>query len=540
MEFFNGSNLHLIIAVILSAINGVLLCFIGYKFLQVIQLSGYKINGYRAWLKETKAKFVGRVCVLSFLSILCALVSNALLDGYGEYYSYVGLIFYFYFCIVFIVNVFTRPQKTPLKQTKRMNRLTAVVFILTMAITFVLIAVFSEYIPYVKFGIITITPALMPIIVPLAHFICVPMEFLFRQFYIQKAKKKLKKQPDLIKIGITGSFGKTTTKHILNVMLSKKYNVCMSPHSFNTPMGLTKVINSYLKPEHQVLITEMGARQIGDIAYLCKLINPKHAIVTSVGNQHLSTFKTLENVYKAKKELVDAIDDGTICFNGNNEGSLRMFEECEKNKILCGIEGDNYFANISNINVTNQGSTFDLTIEGKTVNCFTKLLGKQNLQDIAISAGLAYELGVKLSDIKLAITSLKPVAHRMELIEENGLTIIDNSYNSSVQSSTMSLETLSLFSGDKIIVTPGLVELGDEEYKENENFGYKMSQVASKVIIVNLTNKQAITSGLIKGGFDLQNIISVESLNEAKLKLKEIVKTGDVILFENDLPDNYV
>lgn len=540
MEFFNGNNLHLIIAVALSAINAVLLCFIGYKFLQVIQLSGYKINGYRAWLKETKAKFVGRVCVLSFLSILCALVSNALLDGYGEYYSYVGLIFYFYFCIVFIVNVFTKPQKTPLKQTKRMNRLTFVVFVLAMAITFVLIAVFSEYIPYVKFGIVTITPALMPIIVPLAHFICVPMEFLFRQFYISKAKKKLKKLPNLIKIGITGSFGKTTTKHILNVMLSKKYKVCMSPHSFNTPMGLTKVINSYLKPEHQVLITEMGARQIGDIAYLCKLIKPKHAIVTSVGNQHLATFKTVENVYKAKKELVDAIDDGITCFNANNDGSLKMYNECEKNKIICGVEGENLFANISNVVVGNQGSVFDLTIDGKTINCSTKLLGKHNLQDIAISAGLAYKLGVKLTDIKSAISSLKPVAHRMELIEENGLKIIDNSYNSSVESSAMSLETLGLFDGDKIVVTPGLVELGDAEFKENENFGYKMSQVASKVIIVNLTNKEAITSGLVKGGFDLKNIIFVESLNEAKQKLKEIVKIGDVILFENDLPDNYI
>ena len=98
MEFFNGNNLHLLIAVVLSAINGVLLCFIGSKFFQVIQLGGYKISSYKSWLKETKAAYITRIIILCFLSVACVLVSNALLDGYGEYYSYIGLIFYFYFC----------------------------------------------------------------------------------------------------------------------------------------------------------------------------------------------------------------------------------------------------------------------------------------------------------------------------------------------------------------------------------------------------------------------------------------------------------
>ena len=540
MEFFNGNNLHLFIAIIISAINGGLMCFAGAKFLQVIQLSGYKIKGYRAWLKDSKAQYIGRLAILCFLSVACVLVTNALLDGYGEYYSYVGLIFYFYFCTVFIINVFRLPQKTPLKQTKRMNRLTSLVFLVMSGITFVLIAVFSEYVPPVKFGIVAITPIFLPLIVPICHFICVPVEFIFRQFYISKAKKKLKKHPNLIKIGITGSFGKTTTKHILNVMLSKKYNVCMSPHSFNTPMGLTKVINSYLKPEHEVLITEMGARQIGDIAYLCKLIKPKHAIITSVSNQHLATFKTKENVYKAKKELVDSIQDGIISFNANNPGSKKMFEDCQKEKVLCGLNDDKYFANISNINTSSQGSTFDLTINGKTTTCTTKLLGLHNLEDIAISAGLAYKLGVRLSEIKNAISHLKPVAHRLELVSENGLTIIDNSYNSSVESSKSSLETLKLFDGEKIVVTPGLVELGEEEYNANVNLGYQISQVAQKVIIVNTINQKAIEEGLRKGNFDAKNILMCETLDDAKEELKKIVSVGSVILFENDLPDNYL
>ena len=539
MDFFSATNLHLYIGIILSCVNGVLMCLLASKFLHVIQLSGYKIVGYRAYLKETKWSYVARLLVLCFMSVLCVLVTNSLLDGYGEYYSYIGLIFYFYFCTVFIINVYRAPQKTPLKQTHRMQRLTVVVFLLMSAITFTLVFVFSEYVPFVRFGIVAITPIFLPVVVPLSHFICVPMEGMFRQVYKSRAKKKLESMPNLIKIGITGSFGKTTTKHILNVMLSTKYNVCMSPHSFNTPMGLTKVINNYLHPDHEVLIAEMGARQVGDIAYLCNLIHPKHAIITGVGNQHLATFGSLENIYKAKKELVDAIQDGYICFNAQNAGSLKMYNECTKDKYLCGIDGD-YFVSVKNIKTTNKGSTFDLEIDGEVESCTTKLLGKSNLEDIALASALAYKMGVSPLGIKNAISQLKPIPHRVELIEENGLTIIDDSFNSSVESSTNALGTLALFEGEKIVVTPGLVELGDSEYSENVAFGEKIAKVANKVIIVNKTNKQALSTGLIKSGFDEKNILQVETLNDAKAKLKDILVGGEVVLFENDLPDNYI
>ena len=539
MEFLSKLSTELIIAIVLSAINGVILCFLSGKLLHVLQLGGYRVKELNAYLKETKCKYLARLIVLCFLSVASMTVTNALHDGHGMYWSYIGLLFYFYFSIVFIINVYQTPQKTPLKQTRRMNRLIACVFIVSTVITFALIAVFSEWVESIKFAIISITPLLVILIVPLCHFICVPIEFLFRQFYQSKAKNKLKKMPNLIKIGITGSYGKTTTKHILNVMLSKKYSVCMSPYSFNTPMGLTKVVNNYLKDTNDVLICEMGARQVGDIAYLCKLIQPKHAIITSVSDQHLATFGTKENVYKAKGELVDSIDDGIISFNAQNQGSKKMYDECTKNKILCGLDGD-YYANISNIKLSNTGSTFDLTIDNKTVSCQTKLLGLGNLEDIAISSGLAHKLGVKLSEIKSAIASLKPMPHRLELIEENGLIIIDNSYNASKESSREALSVLSMFSGEKIVVTPGLVELGDSEYDANVALGQEIAKVANKAVIVNMANKQALLDGLKSKNFDENNIICVDSLDIAKDKLKQLAKAGDVILFENDLPDNYI
>ena len=247
MDFFDLGNIHFILAFFISIANAALLCLIAGKFLQILQLSGYKIKGYSVWLKDTKAKYISRLAMLSFLSLACVLVTNASFDVYHQdsIYSYLGLIFYIYFSIVFIINMVNAPQKTPLAQTRRMARLISCLFILCMGITFVLIWVCTEWLWFIKFGIIVLTPLLLPILVPLAHFIMLPLESFIRWNYIRRAKNKLLKRPDLIRIGITGSYGKTSVKHILFDMLSEKYNVCMSPHSFNTPMGLTKVVLKY-------------------------------------------------------------------------------------------------------------------------------------------------------------------------------------------------------------------------------------------------------------------------------------------------------
>lgn len=538
MGIFDLTNINFYILVALSIINSVVLCFVSSKLFQMMQLAGYKVRGYNAWLKDTKIKFIGRLIMLSFLSLISVLVTNALFDGFGGYYSYLGLIFYFYFCIVFIINVSKMPQKTPLKQTRRMNRLIITTSIITILITFFMTAFLTEYLPFVKYGVVVLTPLFMPFIVPFANIINMPMEAMIRNGYIKRAKRKLSKMPNLIKIGITGSYGKTTTKHILNVMLSKKYSVCMTPHSFNTPMGLTKVVIKYLKRNNQVLIAEMGAKHVGDIKYLCNLINPKHAIITAVSSQHLLTFGNEDNILKTKNELVEAVD-GIAIFNGQNDGAVKLFNKCEKEKFLSGINNPNAFSNVTNLQVSSSGSTFTLTINGESINCTTNLLGIQNIEDIALAGAMAYKLGVSVESISEAISELKPMPHRMELIKSNNLTIIDNAYNSSVESSKASLNVLGMFNGNKIVITPGIVEMGDKEKEANYNFGINMAKVANKVIIVNKVNMEAIKDGLINGGFSEENILFAETLKQAQEMLPTITNSGDVILFENDLPDNY-
>ncbi len=544
MEFFETSNIHLYIAIFLSIINGGLLCFLSSKFLQVYQQAGYHIKGYNAWMRGTRYKYLSRLFILSLLSISCALVTNALFDVYHSeaIYSYLGLIFYFYFSFSFIMNLIKEPNKTPLVKTKRIGRTIAIMFILYAALTFCLIALSTEFFKLLRFGVITITPILVPFVVILAFWILTPFELLVNHYYISKAKRKLKKLPNLIRIGITGSYAKTTNKFILQQMLSQKYKTIASPHSFNTPLGLTRVILQQIDEDDEIFIAEMGAKRRGEIDELCKLVGPNHGLITGIGNQHLETFKTIEAISQTKFELAKSISNGYVVFNGDSKPNLELYEKYENpNKLISYGNDERGFAYCTDIEANKNGLKFKLVIDGKSVNCQTKLLGKFNLQNIALCSSLAYKLGVSLKQIKKAIKDLKPVAHRMELINGENCLIIDDSFNASVEGCDAALETLSLFTDmKKVVITPGIVEMGKYETEVNKNLGVKIAKVCDYAIIVNEVNAQALKSGLEEGGFKEENLFIVDNLEDAKKSFASLQLENCVVLFENDLPDLFV
>ncbi len=541
MAFFSN-NIILYIAIALSIINGVLMCFASYKFFQIIQLSGYKLRGYFVWLRETKGSYAKRMVMLSLLSIFCVLVTNALFDAYHsqELYSYIGLIFYFYFSIVFINNLYTAPKKVPLKNTTRMTRLNVAMFIFVSVFSFFIIALSTEFLPFLKFGALCLVPLFMPIFVPFVHIIMLPIEKIISTKYVIQAKCKLKKFPEkFIKIGITGSYGKTSTKYILNSILSQKYKVCMSPHSFNTLPGLCKVVNDYLQEGDQVLIAEMGARNKGDIKELCDLIAPKYAIITGVGNQHLLTFKTEENILNTKFELVESLQDkgGFAIFNGSDEGAKKLYDRCKNvKKYLAGSEDS--VAKIEKHSFDENGTDIDLVIGEKSYKVHTLLVGAHNVQNILVCVEMALKLGLTGDEIVKGIEELKPISHRLEIIKTDKNIILDDSYNASVEGYKVALDVLSKMKGKKIVVTPGLVELGGQEYEENRKFGLALSKVADKVVIVNNVNFPALKEGLDEGHFE--DIYQAPTLEVAKKMLQDFLESNDTILFENDLPDNYI
>ena len=351
--------------------------------------------------------------VLSLLSLFCVLVTNALFDVYHseELYSYLGLIFYFYFTIVFITNLYHAPQKTPLKYTKRMTRLNIAMFVFVTAFSFVAIAFSTEYINFLKFGTLCLVPLFIPLFVPLVHLILIPLESLIMATHLHNAKKKLSKMPNLIKIGITGSFAKTSTKYILNTILSVKYKVCMSPHSFNTLPGISKVVNNYLNLDDQILICEMGARHKGDIKKLCDLIKPKYAVITGVGTQHLETFKTYDNILDTKFELVQSLPtDGKTFFNGFDDGAKTLFDRCKFAKqITSGVDDVKDY--------DKSGTTFDLTIGDKTYKDIkTLLIGEHNVQNVIAIISLCLSYKIDLNIIKIGLNTFENIERRFEYL----------------------------------------------------------------------------------------------------------------------------
>ena len=443
-----------------------------------------------------------------------------------------------YFIKVFLNHVFefrlAYGDKNKLIFTKRMIRF-IILYLIIAGLLFSLINIFISNI-FLKILNCAIIFLFAPLLIVVSHYLLLPIEKLIKKYYIKKAKHKIGKL-NIIKIGITGSFGKTSTKNFLATMLEKEYKVCVTPKNYNTEMGVTKAILENLD-DHDVFIAEMGAKHKGDIEALTKLVKPKYAIITTIGKQHIETFGSLKNIEETKNELpLNIAKDGMVVFNGDSLSSYKLYKNFKGNKYLANYK--NAFARAENICIDEKGSTFDLVIDNKSISCSTKLLGKCNIDNIVCAATLAYVLGIKIEDISSAIKVLTPPPHRLEIIKNNFSTIIDDSYNSNIVGSQEALEVLSKFKGIKIVVTPGLVEMGSEQSEANFKLGAMIADVADYIIIMNEVNKNYILSGAISHNFDKNKIYFASTRKKQKEILQLLTIKDSVILFENDLPDNY-
>ncbi len=525
---------------VIAFTNCLLLLLASYKFFHIIQLSGYNLKGLFAWLKETKFKHYGVLIILAFLSASCLLMTDVLLESFFKYkiLTFIGLIFYVIFSAVIIRNNFETPQKTPLKYTKRMTRMCIIFCLLVFVATFALTTI------QIKFSAIFVcaTPLLVPLFIILAFLITAPLEMYINHYYVKKAKKVLdeRKKP-LIVIGITGSYGKTSVKNILSSILSQRYKVCSSPYSYNTPMGLSRTILENLKEDHQILVCEMGAKCTGDIEYLTRMIKPTIGIITGIGNQHLASFGNIENLKNTKFELIENLKKGgKAYFNVDSAGAMELYERANCKKVKTALSDQNNKYSVSDIVTSEKGSTFSLNLDGKIIKCSTILLGAHNVSNILLCSAVASDIGLTPEEIREGIERLMPSSHRLAIVPSaNALVVLDDAFNSSVEGSKAALSVLSSFSGKKFVVTPGLVELGSENFNANFEFGRDMAKVADEVIIVGVDNMDPIYEGLIFGGFNKDNIVKVGSLSQATTILEMHSNPHDVVLFENDLPDNY-
>jgi UDP-N-acetylmuramoyl-tripeptide--D-alanyl-D-alanine ligase len=387
---------------------------------------------------------------------------------------------------------------------------------------------------------------LTPIGIVVVNYALYPYEEISRQYYLHSARK-IMDQVNPTVIGITGSYGKTTSKEILAQILSQHYEVLRTPKSYNTLMGICKVIREELKPHHQIFVVEMGAYKPGEIKNICALVHPGYGLLTAIGPQHLERFKKIENVIRAKGELIDSLPaSGTAVINADDVNCMQLAETTDKRVLRYGISNQStsdIYA--EEIRVTSEGTEFTLVDKqaNEKYTVRTHLLGQHNVLNMLGAILIARENGISVKQSIQAISTILPPPHRLNTARENGITYIDDSYNSNPVGARMALEVLGSFpaNGRKILVTPGFVELGEMQDAEHENLGKNAGQICDVIILVGSeTRISQIKKGVLSTEFNREMVFRFDTLFDVKQFLGSFVNTGDVILFENDLPDNYV
>ena len=491
----------------------------------MLQLNSYFFSKHFKWMRKNTRKL--------FTQLFLIIIPTILIYIQNFVTTIIAIII---LGISIIYNVPKRKSKISLKFTSRVKR----ALITDILITILVLLVFgiSKYL-VIKLIALNI---FANIIIILTNLINQPIEKLVGKYYINDAKKILSKMPDLLVIGITGSYGKTSMKNYLYSLLSEKYEVLKTPKNYNTTMGVVKTIREELKPTHQIFLCEMGATNIGDIKEICDIVNPKLGVITSIGPQHLESFKNIENIIKTKFELADSVkkNDGTIFLNYDNE-YIRN-KKLNMKKITYGVNNAKLDYNSYDLESSNKGLKFKIldksTNEEKELK--TKLIGKHNIVNITGAIAVSDYLKVPMKKIAIKVRELKSVKHRLEILPNGNITIIDDSYNSNPISAKSAIDTLGEFNGIKIVITPGLIELGKEQKKYNYELGKYMANVCDYIFLVGTDNYEAMLDGIKEKNFDMDKVFKVNLPQEAVKQimawnLNEMV----TVLLENDLPDNY-
>ena len=307
-------------------------------------------------------------------------------------------------------------------------------------------------------------------------------------------------------------------------------------------MGVVRTVRGMIKPQTQIFICEMGAKNRGDIKEICDIAHPKYGLITSVGAQHLETFKTVDNVFSTKFELADEVikNGGDIFVNGESAELKARIKDGEKYRVYGLSDNLKYYA--QDISYNRAGSSFALYLDGEQVRVTTKLLGLHSVINIVGAAALAHTLGVTANEIKFAVSALKPTEHRLELKTfNNNSLLIDDAYNANPEGCLEAVRVLGSFEGmKKTIITPGLIELGSKEYDANFALGAEAAKYCDRIILVGLNRSKPIRDGVESAGFDPENLHTVASFADT---MKIYLPTADkdsIVLLENDLPDNYL
>ncbi len=499
--------------------------------MHMFQQNRYHVGRYQSWLRNyihTSYRYI-----LFVFLLLCF--------SYGLYFVYpLSMRPYLLYMLILIFTYINgkveseHEYRKPFVKTARVYRLMALfllfyVIVLTICYLYVQ-ALWIFMTPFMYFS-----PWIMILI--LARVI-EPMENKIRNSYVNDAKEILGQYQNLTCIGITGSYGKTSVKHMIHTLLSKEYATLMTPGSYNNLMGITITIRKQLTRIHELFVCEMGADHVGEIETLMDFVEPQIGVVTSVGFQHLQTFGSIEAILHEKMQMIEKLPSDGIGFVNIDNEYIRSYGIQNTCQIIhYGFSQDADFSCV-NVVYRKDGTTFQIVYEDFLYTFHTKLLGKHHILNLTCAIAVSHTLGISWEMMSYAVARMPYIEHRLQ-VREGFCMILDDAYNANPEGASCALEVLRNMPNKRFIITPGFIELKDQQEQAQYEFGLEIAESADVCCLVGKNHTQSIAKGLKDADFDDSNLYIVDSFMKAWEIVREKAKKEDCVLIENDLPDAF-
>jgi UDP-N-acetylmuramoyl-tripeptide--D-alanyl-D-alanine ligase len=514
-----------------------------HRLLHLLQIEHYESARLTLWLRR-RGELVQPLELVAVGALYASAIANA---AVGQHWAAGALLLLSIPIAALGPREWRRPAAKPLVFTARAKRLFGAAVLpsaLSVLAAVVLAAIGAGWIALaVTLAAGWLLLALAPLVLSGANFALRPVEAAVNRRFAAGARSTLARVDPLV-VGITGSYGKTSTKFCLGAVLAADRPTLVTPASFNSYLGVVRTINEHLRPEHRAFVVEMGMFRRGDIAELCELVGPKVGVITAIGPMHLERLGSIEEIEAAKAELMEALPaDGRLVTNADDPRCVAIAARSQAPVTLFGIESPD--AQVRALNVGFAGGRTELDIEldgGESIHVSAQLLGRHNVYNMLAAAAVGQALGVAPAAIARALGSASPPEHRLAPIHNAaaGVVVIDDAYNSNPEGAAAALAVLREHeAGRRLLVTPGMVELGELEEELNRRFGEQAAAVCDVVVLVGTKRTQPIYEGLVSAGMASDAVHVVADLGQATTLLGQIRQRGDVILFENDLPDTY-
>ena len=510
----------------------VCLIFKSKRYLHMLQQNLYNENNrYLKWVFRNSKQFLD----LDLIAILLSLIGLFVVYDVDKF----AILLLLFMGICFLVLAYlwrnrleNDQNKKPLVITKRVKRLIVTTSILYLIpVVFLLFQHMDSQFVWIMFTVLTVMIFLNPFVVFLANIINFPIERGVYHYYKHQAQSKLKSMPNLKIIGITVRYGKTSSKNILSDILNIKYNALPTPRNLNTYNGLIMTVNNNLTKFNDTFIAEMGAYVKGEIKGLCKLVKPQYGILTRLGTAHLESFGSEQNIIDGKFELIASLpSDGFAVLNGDDPKQVNYKLKNKVKVIWIGIDNPDVDVRATNIKCSSKGTEFDVIFpnDKKKYHFETRLLGDHNVYNILAGLAFGYEFDISIKDLQQAVKGVKPVEHRLELKKLNNFYQIDDAYNSNPIGAENAVKVLGMMAGAKVVVTPGMIELGEKEDEYNKKFGEQIAEVADYAVLIGENRTKPIKEGLLSKGFDKEKIVAYNDVRDAYPFIGELARKKDV------------